>query len=198
MAAYFVVHRAAITVSVALGSAAAVALTVFCCALRQRLAEHERKVAADVAGVGALAVVALLTLNGLLYGVLSWQLATADARAVKPIFLLTIVSPVVQGPLLAAAMAATAVAAGPDCGLPRWHRISSLAAAGIAAVAGVSFRQHGYLYPDVQQQVVGQLFVLWIVVTAVVCGRRPAEQPVTTFASRLRRPGSASRGSRKS
>lgn len=169
MADYFIAHRAAVQVSVALGTAAAVALIVFFCALREQLIELERTVAANVAAVAGLAVVALLTLNEVLYGVLSWQLASADPRAVQPVFLLTIVSPVVQGPLLAATMAATAVAARPGSGMPPWYRISSVVAAGIAAVAGMSFAQHGYFYPDVQQQVVGQLFVLWVLVTAVVC-----------------------------
>jgi hypothetical protein len=44
----------------------------------------------------------------------------------------------------------------------------------VLACAGLTFAQTRYFSPDVQQQVVAQLFLVWILITAVLYWRAPA------------------------
>jgi hypothetical protein len=171
VAAYFEHHDDDVYVSAALAAFATSALIVFICGLRHRLARSGSPIAATVVLTAALGVTGLLLLNELVYATLSWQIASSSPALAKALFAITILSPTVQGPLCATAFAAAATAALTRGSLPGWHAVLGLGAAALTALAGVCFAQGGYFYPDVQQQVVGNAFMLWLLLTAVLCWR---------------------------
>ena len=121
--------------------------------------------------IAALGVIASLMLNELLYLAFGWQIAAANPDAVKPLFVLTILGPLIQGPLAATVLVATGTASRRSTALPRWHAIVGFIAAPVLACAGLAFGQTRYFSPDVQQQVVAQLFLLWVLITALLCAR---------------------------
>jgi hypothetical protein len=174
IADYFVRHQHQTYISFAIASAAAVLLMIFFVGLRLRLHPVESPIAATVALIAALGVLGSLMLNELLYLAFGWQIAAANPETVKPLFVLTILGPLIQGPLVATMLVASGTASRRSMALPRWHSIVGFIAAPVMACAGLAFAQTRYFSPDVQQQVVGQLFLLWILVTAVLCLRTPA------------------------
>jgi hypothetical protein len=154
--------------------AAALLLMIFFVGLRFRLHRAESPVSAAVALIAALGVLGSLMFNALLYLAFGWQIAAASPAAVKPLFVVTILGPLIQGPLVATVLVATGIAGRRSSVLPRWHALVGFTAAPVLAGAGVAFAQTRYFSPDVQQQVVAQLFLVWIVMTAVLCWRTPA------------------------
>lgn len=178
IADYFVRHQHQTYVSFALAVAAALLLMIFFVGLRFRLHLAESPISATVALIAALGVLGSLMLNALLYLAFGWQLAAASPATVKPLFVVTILGPLVQGPLAATVLVATGIASRRSAALPRWHALVGFIAAPVLAGAGVAFGQTRYFSPDVQQQVVAQLFLLWILLTAALCFRTPAARPV--------------------
>ena len=71
-------------------------------------------------------------------------------------------------------LVATGIASRRSSPLPRWHAIIGFIAAPVLACAGLAFGQTRYFSPDVQQQVVAELFLLWVLMTAVLCRRTAA------------------------
>ncbi len=59
--------------------------------------------------------------------------------------------------------------------LPRWFAWASAIGAVLVLPGAVAFGETGFFYSDVQQQVVAQVFLLWLLAAAIVVWRsRPA------------------------
>jgi hypothetical protein len=171
---HFVRHQHQTYVSFAIASAAAVLLMIFFVGLRLQLHPAESPISATVALIAALGMVGSLMLNELLYLAFGWQIAAASPEAVKPLFVLTILGSLIQGPLVATVLVATGTASRRSTAFPRWHAIIGFIAAPVLACADLAFAQTRYFSPDAQQQVVAQLVLAWILITAVLYWRAPA------------------------
>ena len=115
-------------------------------------------------------------------GTLAWvmlgfQVAANTPTTAKALFVITIVSPTLQGPFAAALAASVGFAALVRGVFARWFAIGSFVAAVVMLPAAFAYRSSGFLYPDVQQQLVGQIFLLWVLVAAILVVRRPAPRP---------------------
>ena len=169
-AAYFVEHRSDMFASTALVALASVAIIVFLAVLGSRIADPIAQRVAFTAGVG---VVALLVFNELIYATLGFSIGRDDPSTAKSLFALTIVTPVLLSPFVALLLGTVAVRRG---ALPRWFAYLSAVGAVLVLPAMISFGDSGFLYPDVQQQIVSQVFLLWLLVGAIVIWR---SQPAT-------------------
>ena len=65
----------------------------------------------------------------LLYVAFGGQIAGASPEVVNPLLVLTILGPLVQGPLAATVLVATGTASRRSTALPRWHAIVGFIAA---------------------------------------------------------------------
>lgn len=170
LAAYFVNHQNSMFTSTALVALAGVAIIIFLAVLCARLSDPIARPIAFTAGVG---VVALLELNGLIYAAIAFSIGRDDPANAKSLFILTIVSTVLMPPLVALLLGTVAICRG---SLPRWFAYVSAVGAVLVVPGAVSFRDTGFFYPDVQQQVVAQVFLLWMLIAAIVVWRaRPRE-----------------------
>jgi hypothetical protein len=169
-AAYFVEHRESIFTSTTLVALAGIAIIVFLAVLNTRLTDAIARPIAFTAGIG---IVALLELNELIYATLSYSIGRDSPSTAKSLFAMTIVASVVLSAFVALLLGTVALRRG---SLPRWFSYASAAGAVLVVPGLVSFGDTGLLYPDVQQQVVAQVFLLWLVVAAIVIWRsRPTE-----------------------
>jgi hypothetical protein len=171
LATYFVDHRTSMFTSTALLALGGVAIIVFLAVLRTRVGDAVTQPLVLAAGVG---VVALLQLNELVYAALGYSIARDDPETAKSLFALTILSPVLQSPLVALLLATVALRRG---ALPRWFAYVSAVGAVLVLPGLVSFGDSGFLSPDVQQQVVGQVFFVWVLIAAIVLWRTKPEVP---------------------
>jgi hypothetical protein len=126
-----------------------------------RLAQSSAAVAASVVLVGLL----------LPYAGLAYVVGAESPESAKGIFSLTLVSTPLLALPLAVAFAAMA-RSGHRRGTARhWFTVVTAIAALLFAWGACSFRASGPMSPDVQQQVVFQTLVIWLV-CAGVAGRR--------------------------
>jgi hypothetical protein len=58
--------------------------------------------------------------------------------------------------------------------MPRWWRTATFAAASLSLVAVLSYADSGFFSPDVQQQVVANVLIVWLATTSIVRVVRPA------------------------
>ena len=77
-----------------------------------------------------------------------------------------------MAPLVALLLGTVAIRRGT---LPRWFAYVSVVGAVLVIPGAVSFRDTGFFYPDVQQQVVAQVFLLWMLIAAIVVWRGPRD-----------------------
>jgi hypothetical protein len=168
LARYFVEHRDAMFTSTALVALASVAVVIFLAVVRTYVGDAISATLVLVAGVG---VVALLQLNELVYAALGYSVARDAPASAKTLFALTILSPVLQSPLVALLLGTVALRRGV---LPRWLAYVSAAGAVLVVPGLVSFGDAGFLSPDVQQQVIAQVFFFWVLLAAIALWRVPA------------------------
>jgi hypothetical protein len=177
VAAYFVRNRSATFTSLSLVALGSIAIVVFLAGLRERMRMADAPVLATVAFAAGSGIIALLVLNELIYATIAYTRGGVDPPAAKALFTLTIVSTTVQGPLCATLLVAVSIGALRYAILPRWFAWLGLVGTVVVLPAAVSFGDTGFLYPDVQQQVVGQVFLLWLVVGGVLLMRRRWSEP---------------------
>jgi hypothetical protein len=173
LAAYFVKHRDAMFTSMTLVTVAGVAIIIFLAVLRTRLADDVARAIAFTAGVG---IVALLFLNELIYSALGFSIGRDDPANAKSLFALTILSSVLLSALVALLLGTVGARRG---ALPRWFAYVSFAGAVLVLPGLASFGDTGFLYADVQQQVVAQVFLVWLLVASIVVWRGPARTRTT-------------------
>ena len=189
MAEYFANHRQEVLTSSALTFVAMTMLVVFVVALRTALSPDRGRLTADIAAAGGLGFLVLLAANQLAYTTLAWDSGYTDPGALRTIFVLTVMATVVQGPACALLIAGTAACRG--IALPPWYRWVSAIGASTVAVAVLASGQDGWVYADVQQQVVLAVFPAWVLTTAGVlahgtgrAGSSRAGRPATGVAAR--------------
>jgi glucan phosphoethanolaminetransferase (alkaline phosphatase superfamily) len=178
MAAHFLDARESVLAAAPFGYVGAALLLAFVLGLAARLRRGgEDRSATVVSTAGLLAAGYLATLQ-IVYTSLSYQVAAASPEATKALFVPTILAVPALGLVVAALLAAAARGGARTGLLPRWWSAVSAAAAAVAAVAVVSYADSDYFYPDVQQQWVGNILLLWTVGTAVVLATRGSPRRV--------------------
>ena len=136
---------------------------------------------ADAKGAGELAsvmrstatVVAAGVILGmaLMYAALGYVVGAEAPDSAKALFELTLVATPLLAVPIAMLVGATGIAVLTRTVGKRWFGILSLVAAAVTAIAAFAWADHGFFSPDVQQQVVFQVFVIWLLVSAF--GLRP-------------------------
>lgn len=168
MASHFRTAQAAITATAPIGLIGAVAVGAFMLAVARRLHRVSQPgPALTVAAGGCLAACYLAGLQ-IVYVALASEIAVEDARTTKGLFVLTIAATPVFGLAIAMTLAAAACGARRGGLHPTWWSTTTNAGATIAAVSVFCYADSGFFSPDVQQQVVGNILQLWILLTAGV------------------------------
>lgn len=180
VAAWFVQHRNDVFQSVFVLTLAVATMIWFVAIIAEALDGVARSVA--LCGATLTAAVVLLG-NALIYGALSYVVGQETPNSAKALFELTLVVSNVTGVGMALVIAATATA---DV-LPHWVRGISIVAAAVTACSGLAVRSRGTFSPDVGQQIVWQIFVLWLIVVGIVLARRPVRVPVRSVVELGRR-----------
>jgi hypothetical protein len=179
IAAYFVRNQTAIFTSSTLVTLGGLAIVVFLAGARERLRDVDAPVLATVTFAAGTGIVALLVLNEMMYVTLAYTRGRTDPATAKSLFTLTIISSTVQAPLCAALFGAVSIVAFRHAILPRWFAWTGVVGAVALLPAAVSYGDTGFFYPDVQQQVVGQLFLLWLLIGGTLFLRRRWSEPKT-------------------
>lgn len=172
IAKYFVDHSTSVLAGVVMLSIGACALLVFGSSLAQHFDTTGEGVAGRVAQSASTIVAALIvTTMAVAYAALAYVVGAEASDSAKGIFEVTLVAtPVVAAPssLLCATTAwVTLRRAG-----RRWFGWVSAAVAIVLAVGAMSFATKGMFSPDVQQQVVFEVFIAWLVTAGIALGRR--------------------------
>ena len=155
IASYFVAHSASVLAAAVLLGVAVAALLVFAASLGSRVSQS------------AATVVATLMLTALVlpYVALAYVVGAEASDAAKPIFELTLAATPVLALPLALLVASTGLA---QLAAHRRFGVASLVLAPLLVVSSASFAASGFFSPDVQQQVVFQGFLVWMVAAGVV------------------------------
>jgi len=173
VAAYFTDHRTAVLVGVVL---VGVAFLAFLDVVHRQVggwAVADDRLARLAQSSAVLAVAVVLIGLLLPYAGLAYVVGAESPASAKGIFSLTLVSTPLLALPLAAAFAAMAWA-GHRRGVDRrWFVVVTAVAALLFAWGACSFQASGPMSPDVQQQVVFQTLVIWLV-CAGIAGRRRA------------------------
>jgi hypothetical protein len=138
--------------------------------------------AIDRAGASVLAAVVrstsvavatgVIIAMALMYATLAYVVGPESPGSAKALFELTlVVTPLLAVPIgmLIGAVALAVLRNGVG---RRWFGTVSVVAVGLCALAACGYAEHGFFSPDVQQQVVFQLLILWLLASAF--GLRPS------------------------
>jgi hypothetical protein len=168
IAEYFVVHRNSVFAAVIVLGAATVMMLWF--AARERLRAHRsgQPFSGDLTAGAAVVAIALISVGMLLqYATLSYVVGSEAPSSAKAMFELTLVTaPIVSVPLLVLVASVAWTEFGRHGTTIRFA--VSLVAVVVLAATPVSFAEHGAFSPDVQQQVVFNTLILWLIVTDAV------------------------------
>jgi hypothetical protein len=174
IADYFVTHRNSVFAAVILLGAATIALLWFVARERSRATRRGQDLSGLLTVGAGIAAVAVIDIGMLLqYATLSYVVGSEAPASAKAMFELTLLTvPIVSVPVL--------VLIG-SVAWTEWrqHRITvrlvaSLVAMVVLAAAPFSYAEHGAFSPDVQQQVLFNTLILWLVVSDIV--RRPTNR----------------------
>ena len=173
MAAHFQQVDTAVLTSAPLGQLGAVALAAFMLALARRLHRSGATIAGTAVAAGGLVAASYLLVLHAVYASLAYAVAASSAEATKALFVATILAVPAFGIGVAVALGGAAYGAATSHLLPAWWSATSGIGAVVAAFAVVSYADSGFFSPDVQQQVVGNVLLLWLIVTAATIAMRP-------------------------
>jgi hypothetical protein len=171
IAAHFQHVGTGVFVSAPLGQLGAVAVAGFVLALARRRYRAAATVAKLMAGGGLIASGYLLLLH-VVYVTLSYTTESSSADTTKALFVGTILAVPIFGLGVAVAIGSAAYGAATSRLLPAWWAVISGIGATFAAVAVISYADSGFFSPDVQQQVVANVLLLWLLVTAATLAKR--------------------------
>jgi hypothetical protein len=167
IAAYFVTHRNSVFVAVIFFGAATIALLGFAATERLHAVSAGGGVGAAMTAGSAVLAVAVIDVGMLLpYATLAYVVGSEAPDSAKAMFELTLLTaPIVSVPIV---VLVTAVAWAEF----RRHRVTvrfvvSVIAAVLLAAGPFSFAEHGAFSPDVQQQVVFNTLILWLIVSDI-------------------------------
>ncbi len=171
-AAHFLERHDEISIAAALGVVAAALVGAFLLGLARRLVRAGAPSPAIGVGVGAMLVATYFAGLHLVYTSLSQYVAEASPETAKGLFVVTIMATPVFGAAVALILGSAAVGARRSGVLPAWWCLITAAAGLVAVIAVGSYADSGWFYPDVQQQVVGNILLLWLLLTSVVLAVR--------------------------
>ena len=172
VAAHFLGFRDDVLLAAAFGVVAAALVGAFVLGLALRLHRAGAPVAAVGVAVGATFVAGYFGGLHLVYTSLSAYVAAASPEASMALFVVTIMATPAFGAATAVILGSAAVGARRGRVLPAWWSALSAVGALAAVLAVGSYADDGWFYPDVQQQVVGNILLVWLVVTSVVLAVR--------------------------
>jgi hypothetical protein len=167
MAAHFLEYRDEILMTAPVGYLAAATVTAFALGLGRRIYRRGERTAGIVVGASGAAAGLYFVLLHLVYTTLAYQVAASSADATKALFVPTIMATPALALATTALLGAAVYGAHRTDMLPRWWRVATAMGAAVALVGVFGFAESGYLYPDVQQQWVGNVLLVWLFVTAV-------------------------------
>ena len=175
IADYFVRHRNSVFAAVVLLGAATMALLWFAARERRRAAGAAQGFTGDVTMAAAIAAVGVVALGMVLqYATLSYIVGSEAPASAKAMFELTLLTAPVVGVPLLVLIGSVAWTELRRQGVTVRFVVSVIAVV-VLLPTPFSFADHGAFSPDVQQQVVFDTLILWLVVGDVV--RRPDRQP---------------------
>ena len=174
MAEHFQAVRVDVFIGAAVGLVGTALLTGFGLTLALRLARAGEKGAALVVAAGLTAVVGYLLAIHVVYATLSYAVATTSADVTKGMFVATILAVPVFGLGVATLLVGAAIGCRRADVMPSWWLTATIGAATLSIIAVFSYAKSGFFSPDVQQQVVTDILVAWLLTTSIVSavGRR--------------------------
>jgi hypothetical protein len=165
MADHFAAVRGSVLMVAPFGFAGAAALGAFFGILAARLKKVGEGASGSVVIAAGAGVVAYFVFMHFAYTLISYTLATESAATSKALFVATIMAVPILGASLALVLAASAVGFNHVGAVPRWWTVMTGIGAATASVAVGSYQPSGFFSPDVQQQVVFAVLVVWLLVT---------------------------------
>lgn len=169
MATHFQQVSTDVLASAPLNQLGAVAVAGFVLGLARRL-RRAGAVAVGLTAAGGLIGAGYLLLH-VVYTSLSYEVASSSAETTNALVVGTILAVPVFGLGVAAALGGAAYAAATSRLLPGWWAVISATGALLTALAVVSYADSGFFSPDVQQQVVTNVLLLWLLVTAATLAK---------------------------
>ena len=189
IAAHFQQVSDAVLTSAPLGQLGAVALTGFVLGLARRLHLAGATTAAGLTAAGGLIAACYLLMLHVVYASVAYEVAPSSAEATKALFVGTILATPVLGLGIAIAVGGAAYGNATARLLPAWWTVISGTGAFLASLATVSYTDSGFFSPDVQQQIVTNVLLLWLAITATTLTalqlRRRTRHTKSTTSSRL-------------
>ncbi len=168
----------AVLAAAPLGQLGAIAVTAFAFGLGRRLHRLGATAAAAALVPGRTIASGYLLLLQVIYTTVAYEVATSSPPTAKALFVATILAVPAFGLGVAIALAGAASGATATKLLPTWWSAVTAVGAALAAVALFSYRDSGFFSPDVQQQVVANVLLLWLLITAPATIRRRRAEPV--------------------
>jgi hypothetical protein len=165
MAAHFLLHRDDILMAAPLGYLGAAALTAFAVGVGRRVHRGGARTTGVVLAAAGVAASCYLAFLHVVYTSLAYQVAGSSPEATKALFVPTIMATPAFALATSALLGSAAYGAYRTGALPRWLSATSAVGAVVAAVGVFGYAETGYLYPDVQQQWVGNALLLWAYLT---------------------------------
>ena len=184
MAAHFLLVRDDVLLTAPMGILGAVALGAFVLAVAHRLQDRGERGAASAVKAGGLLAAGYLALLHVVYASLAYEVAASSPQATEGLFVPTILAAPVFGAGVGLALGGAAYGAIRTGLLPRWWAAASALGAAVASVAVFSYADSDAFSPDVQQQVVGGVLQLWVLLTTVTLFRRPFPSRPASFEER--------------
>jgi hypothetical protein len=167
IARWFLEHRDDVRIAAPFGYAGAIAIAIFSRFLAARIRSGNQLVAARLVAAGGIVVATYMFLVQILWSSLAYQVAATSARDAKSIFVVTIVAVPVLGTGVALLFGGAAVGTFRGRTMPRWWSWLTGAGAVVGACSVVSLADGGFFSPDTQQQIEGNVLLLWLLVSAV-------------------------------
>jgi len=166
IASYFVSHRTDVLVGVVLLGVALIAMLVVINGLAGDLHLRGRETSAGVVQSSATVAVGIIAAGMLLpYSGLSYIIGAEAPDSAKSVFALTILATPVCALPLAACLGGLAIELGRERLASRWFVWTTGVVAVAMAATACSFAASGALSPDVQQQVLFQLLIVWLILS---------------------------------
>jgi hypothetical protein len=173
MAEHFRAVRADVFVGAVIGLVGVAALVGFGLALAVRLGRTGERAAALAVSAGLAVVAGYLLATHVVYTTLSYAVAATSDDITKGMFVATILAVPVFALGVATLLFAAAIGSWRAGIMPRWWRIATFAAGTLSSAAVSSYADSGFFSPDVQQQVIAYVLVVWLAATSIVWATRP-------------------------
>jgi len=185
---HFVSSRDRVLNSGGFGYVGALAFVGFAYLFARRLYRRGAVTSAHFLIVGGAITASYLVLLQVLWTTLSYEVAANSPEASKALFDVTILAAPVFGIGVSMTLLGAAIGALRARLMPRWWTFASAAIGVLVALAMVAFEDSGFASPDVQQQLIGNALIAWLIVTAAVVATRRQRPRIPRFFPPPRKP----------